>query len=283
MTVKQLLGAAAAKLRDAGVEGPRSEAEILLAHALGVDRSWLYAHDDAEVDADVAPLVARRCKREPLAYIVGERGFFGLTFAVTPSVLVPRPETELLVELALERLVGVPSPLVVDAGVGSGAILLSLLRRLPTARGIGVDISPAALEVARSNAAALAVDDRAEFVNGDLLSTLARRCDAIVSNPPYVRRDELPTLSPEVRHEPTVALDGGCDGLDCYRRLLPQARRLLAANALLPDGAGRSFCAVEIGATQAAAVSEIARRCGFARADVHRDLAGLDRVVVMSC
>jgi release factor glutamine methyltransferase len=203
-----------------------------LAFAWRVDRPGLYCRLN-EVPAPAVidsfeQLVERRLRGEPLAYLTGEREFMGLSFNVSPAVLVPRPETELLVETALVLLrEGGPSPLVVDVGTGSGAIAVSLAVHHPPVRVVAVDISGAALVVARANARRHGVADRVSFVQGNLLADIGGPADLIAANLPYIPSGELDGLPAEVRCEPRLALDGGPDGLDLYRRLVPQALRLL--------------------------------------------------------
>jgi release factor glutamine methyltransferase len=227
--------------------------------------------DDAAARADA--LIARRAAREPVSQIVGYRDFRLHRFAVTPDVLTPRPETELLVEAALENIPREVPRRVLDLGIGSGAILLSILAERPLAEGVGVDISESALAVARENAQALAVADRAAFFISDWGEALAAEgFDLVVSNPPYVRTGALSLLAPEVaQYEPVAALDGGPDGLDAYRRVLPAIARLLK-----PGGA----FALELGQGQAEAVWAHADDAGLKPDAVREDLASIPRVLV---
>ncbi len=273
--LKQSQGYFAAK----GLDNPRLEAEVLLCAVLGCDRVRLYVDferplSQGEVDA-YRKYVAQRGARYPVAYITGHKEFMGLDFTVTPACLVPRPETELLVErvAGLVQAAGPATAKLLDLGTGSGAILISLLTLLPQALGIGSDISPAALAVARDNAVRLGVKGRCGFVVSDLYASLppGRSYDVLISNPPYVRRGDLAALQPEVRREPRLALDGGPDGLAFYRRLLGEAPRHLAADGLL---------ALEIGAEQGAAVTALCRSAGFSQVAVGQDYAGLDRLVL---
>jgi release factor glutamine methyltransferase len=266
-------------LRDARAALPGDEAaleaEVLLMHALGIDRAKLYACLDeplsSEESAAFARLVARRKAHEPLAYITGHREFFGLEFEVTRDVLIPRPETETLVEVAI-AFVGERAVAVADIGVGSGIIAVSLAKALPKATFVGTDVSKAALEVARRNAERHGVADRIDFREGELLAPIEGRLDVIVSNPPYVKTAELGTAQPEIReHEPRVALDGGSDGLDVIRRLLAEAPVRLAEG-------GPLFC--EIGASQGEAVRALATAAfPAARIEIMKDLGGRDRVL----
>jgi release factor glutamine methyltransferase len=255
------------------VLGDRLEAELLLAHALGVNRAWFFAHaEDVPVDADVASfdaLVRRRADGEPVAYIVGCRDFWSLPLEVTPATLIPRPETELLVELALARLPEGGS--VVDLGTGSGAIALAIAKERPDAQVTAVDASEAALEVARRNAAALGLQ-RVAFANGDWFAPLAgQRFDLIVSNPPYIEADDPHLAQGDLRFEPTTALASGQDGLDDIRRIAAAARGHLHAGGWL---------LVEHGWNQGEAVRGVFQTAGFAEVSTVQDLEGRDRVTV---
>jgi len=251
----------------------RLDAELLMAHALGVSRSQLLLrHMQAAVPAGFAALVARRAGHEPVAYITGRQAFFGLDFAVSPAVLIPRGDSEVLVEAALEH--AARGARVLDCGTGSGALLLAVLAGLPGATGLGIDRSAAALAVARANAAALGLADRAEMRLADWDTDGWRDglggFDLILANPPYV--EEAADLAPDVQgHEPAGALFAGADGLDAYRVLVPQLPALLA-----PGG----VACVEIGASQAEAVSAIAAAAGLA-ASLRHDLAGRPRVLLL--
>lgn len=248
-------------LRDALLEASNSisrrDAETLLAHILQHDRAWLLAHADddlAATDLDtLRALATRRAANEPLQHLTGTQEFFGLAFRVTPDVLIPRPETEHLVEAVLDFARALPDPhlRIVDVGTGSGAIAITLASVLEHASVTAIDISPAALAVARDNSARLGIGDRIRFLEGDLLTPLAGEAafDVIASNPPYVALEDAPTLAPEVRdHEPALALYAGPHGLDIYRRLIPQAFDLLRPGGLL---------ALEIGFGQREALIEL--------------------------
>ncbi len=283
LTIAQGLGWAADQL-SASSETPRLDAELLLAHALGWGRARLIAEGRQPLAPEqlgaYRQLVARRAALEPVAYIVGHREFYGLDFAVDRRVLVPRPETELLVELALafarqtferSNVQTFERFRIVDVGTGSGCIAIALAVHLPEAQVVAVDIPPAALQVARRNVERHGVADRVRLAEGDLLAPLGEPVDLLVSNPPYTIVSEID--EGVRRHEPGGALDGGPDGLAVYRRLLAQApAKLRPGGALL----------LEIGATQGAAVADLARRSfPKARIGVHQDLAGLDRVVTV--
>ncbi|HYO64256.1 MAG TPA: peptide chain release factor N(5)-glutamine methyltransferase, partial [Pyrinomonadaceae bacterium] len=227
-TIAGALAEAARVLGDAGVAEARREAGSLLAHALGRDRTFLITHGDDELGGDLLArfrrLAARRAAGEPLQYIRGAQEFFGLDFEVTPDVLIPRPETELLVEAALELLAGTQAPRVCDVGTGSGCVVVSLLHGRGDARGVGLDISPPAVRVAARNAARHDVAARLELFESDCFSALegaGRVFDVIVSNPPYIPERDIADLQREVRdHEPRAALTPGGDGLRIIRRLV---------------------------------------------------------------
>lgn len=260
-----------------GIESPRLDAEVLLSHILGRERIYLYVHFDEPLEpAELAryrEAIKQRVQRVPVAYIIGEKEFMGLTFKVTADTLVPRPDTEILVQAAVERLrARGETPRFADIGTGSGAICLSILHFLPKAQADTVDISPAARAVAEENAAALEVADRVTFHTGDLLAPLVGQCyDAILSNPPYIPDGDIAALAPEVRlKEPRTALAGGKDGLDFYRRLTADAP------AHLKDG---GFLAVEVGIHQAAPVAALAVPA-FSRTEILKDYAGIERVVI---
>ncbi len=268
-----------------GCDGPRLDAELLLAHALGLSRARLLARFDRELSpAELARyrrLIERRRAHEPVAYIVGHQEFYGLDFYVDGRVLIPRPETELLVEKAIElagkvgdRGYGLYPLTLADVGTGCGAIAVSLAVHLPQATIYALDCSAEALEVAARNVRRHGVEGRVHLLRGDLLSPLPEPVDLIVANLPYVSEAELAELPPEIRcYEPLSALDGGPDGLRHIRRLLAQA-----GGYLRPWGA----VLLEIGATQGQAVAELARRhFPAARIEIAKDYGGLDRVVIV--
>jgi release factor glutamine methyltransferase len=272
-------GAAAQTIREAAIrlaassDTARLDAEVLMAHALGVTRSELLLRNmGGPVPATFDGLIERRLGHEPVAYITGETEFFGHPFLVSPAVLIPRGDSEVLVEAALKAA---PAPgRVLDCGTGSGALLLSVLAERPGAEGLGTDRSLDALQVAAANAARLGLAERTRFLHADWdelgWADSLGQFDLILANPPYVE-DEA-DLSPSVReHEPAGALFAGPDGLDAYRVLIPQLPGLLAENGI---------ALVEIGATQADAVRAIARTAGLA-AQLHRDLGGRPRVLTL--
>jgi len=261
-------------LGDVGIDTARLDAEVLLAHACGVSRVSLMT-GSTNVDADAAEnfrtMIARRAAREPVAYIIERKEFFSLDFEVTPAVLIPRPETETLVEAALKFLATRREPRILDIGTGSGAIAIAIAVNSPEARIKATDISKEALEVAHRNAIRHRCEDRIEFVGADLFPDGHPRFDLIVSNPPYVAEADLETLQPEIRlHEPRHALLDGSDGLEFYRRIGTESR-----SRLNPDGA----VMVEIGAGQASDVEALFRRAGFSNIDAIRDLARIERVI----
>jgi release factor glutamine methyltransferase len=269
-TPAALLPAAAARL--AGGGSPRLDAELLLAHVLGVGRSALFAHaDDPLEDAAVArfeALIARRAAGEPLAYITGEREFWTLTLSLTPDVLVPRPETELLIERALALQDAAPAA-VADLGTGSGAIALALAHERPRWRILATDRSAAALAVARANAARLG-SANVEFLRGEWCAPLgARRFALIVSNPPYIAAHDPALADPALRHEPAGALSPGPTGLEALAAIATQARAHLepGGHLLLEHGAG-----------QRESLARLLVSLGYAHVRSHPDLAGLDRV-----
>ncbi|MBN9432934.1 MAG: peptide chain release factor N(5)-glutamine methyltransferase [Bosea sp.] len=279
-TLGTLRRAAARRLTDAGIDTPALDARILVATAVGLAPNALPLAEDRAVTpgeaAAIAAMLARRAAGEPVARIVGSREFWGLPFALNADTLVPRPDSETVIEAALAFVDQGGSrsrPLrLVDIGTGSGALLVALASELPAATGLGIDLSPGAAAAARDNAARLGVGDRLLFVIGSY-ADCAGPADVVVTNPPYIESGVIAGLAAEVRdHDPRLALDGGADGLDAYRAIIPQLQRVMADD-------GRAF--LEIGAAQAEAVSALADQQGFA-ARVHRDLAGHDRVVELS-
>ncbi len=283
-TVRQALREATASLSDAGIESACLDAELLLAEALGLDRSKLYLHYEAPLETRAEErfrsLLARRVDGEPAAYITGRREFWSLDFLVTPAVLVPRPETERLVEVAVglfeaESQISDRKFQILDLGTGSGAISISLAKEIANAEVWATDVSSDALGIARANARRHGVEEKIQFLHGDLFEPVSARAeifDLIVSNPPYVRSDEIDALPRDVRDfEPRIALDGGADGLDCYRRIIPGALRYLS------DG---GFLALEIGAEMGLEVARLfVQADGYTPPRRYRDYAGRDRIV----
>lgn len=276
-TVATALDRAVADLRSAGVEAPRRDARILLAEVLGGDPALVIGYPERQLDQTeigrFESLLGRRVAREPVSRILGRREFWSLDFCVTPDTLDPRPESETLIEAVLARLKDRASPLrILDLGTGTGCLLLALLAELPRASGLGVDLSPAAVAIARHNAESLNLADRASFNEADWASNLTDSWQVIVSNPPYILDAEIADLAPEVAdHDPRMALSGGPDGLAAYRSLIPQAARLLAPGGTL---------ALEIGAGQAKDVERLLEAAGLARVGRARDLSGIERCIL---
>jgi release factor glutamine methyltransferase len=273
--------ALAIAFRAAGLDSPALDAQLLIGHALGLDRTALLSNAErklgtAEADA-VAALKARRLAREPVARITGVKEFWSLDFTVTPATLVPRPETETVVEAALtaidaEGLRAVPLRLL-DLGTGSGALLIALLSELPQAVGIGTDVSLAALAAARANAARHGVGDRAQFVACDFGTALKGPFDLVVANPPYVASGTIAALASEVRdYDPALALDGGRDGLAAYRAIAADIGRLLAPSGVL---------VTELGAGQCKAVARLFAQRGLTVGRTVNDLAGIPRALTV--
>lgn len=272
-TAHALLATARDTLREAGVEDPLLVARLLLSYALGIGREELLRRGDAPIGRDEAgkfrDLVALKARRVPLAYLTGRREFYGWAFEVTPAVLIPRPETELLVDLAIARLR--PGGVLLDVGTGCGCIAVSAAAA-GWERTLALDVSALALDVARRNAARRGVQARVGFARADVLAGIVSHCaDLVLSNPPYIPTGELARLEPEVRdYEPRAALDGGPDGLVYHRRIGDEARRVLRPGGVL---------AMEVGAGQAPSVAEMLREQGYCRIWTQRDLAGIERVV----
>lgn len=272
--IAQTLRTAAAALAETS-DTPRLDAELLMAEALGLSRSeLLLRHMQSSVPAGFAALLTRRLAHEPIAYILGEQEFYGLSFVVSPAVLIPRGDSEVLVETAVALAPGARR--VLDCGTGSGALLLAVLAQLPGASGVGIDRSDAALAVARENAARLKLSPRATMIAADWTrpgwTEALGRFDLILANPPYVEDEAV--LAASVRaHEPAGALFAGPEGLDDYRCLIPQLTRLLTAGGI---------AIVEIGSTQAEAISAIAAAASFHVA-LHHDLAGRARALSLTC
>jgi release factor glutamine methyltransferase len=274
-TVREALTAASDAIAAAGSDTPRLDAELLLAEATGRSCARLAADPDGPLDGREAmafgALVRRRVAREPVAYILGRKGFRRLELRTDRRALIPRPETELLVEVALE----LAPRRVLDVGTGSGAVALAVADELPDARVVAIDVAAPALELARENADALGLGERVELRLGTAADVAAgERFDLVVANLPYVREDERTSLAPEItRYEPAEALFGGRDGLDVIHALLA---------ALAPGGPGPDCDAValEVGAGQAAAVADLIGGAGFGAIETRRDLAGIERVVL---
>jgi release factor glutamine methyltransferase len=260
----------------AGVESPVLEAQLLVAHALGTDRLGVISQPDRALSREeivgVSRLVARREAREPLAYILGKREFYGLELECGSGVLVPRPETELLVDFALETLPQWERPTVLDIGTGSGCIAISVLARAPWVRAIAIDISTEALSTTERNAERHGVPDRFQMLQGDIRRIeIPGQVEMILSNPPYIPSSEIESLQPEVRDcEPREAFDGGAGGLEYYRAIAQRSQDLLAAGGTI---------AVEVGAGQARDVADIFETHGLGSIRALKDLQGIERVV----
>lgn len=272
----ELLARAATVLEEAGIPDARREALLLLAHALGVDRLGLLALGrDALVEADgFERLLARRARREPLAFIVGRQGFWTLDLAVSPDTLIPRADSEALVEALLQARPGRGAVTrLLDLGTGTGCLLLAALSEYPAAWGLGVDRSAAACRLASSNALANGLATRSAFVCGDWTAPIRGGFDVILGNPPYVPTPDLAGLMPEVAaHEPVAALDGGPDGLHAFRTLIPAVTPLLAPGGL---------CVLEVGAGQAEKVAALGTAAGLDRVGTRADLGGVVRAVLL--
>jgi release factor glutamine methyltransferase len=280
-TLRGVLMESAQFLLGAGIESAQIDAEVLLRRVLGIEKAQLYSTLDVPLSTDqqlqFQEMLLRRAQHEPVAYITGRKEFWSLDFIVTADVLIPRPETELLVEVGLERLAHFvdKAPLILDIGTGSGVIAVCLAKERFDAGISAVDISAAALETARTNVKRHGVSDRVHLMRGDLFVTLGAKTrvfDLIVSNPPYVRTGEISLLAPEIRDwEPMTALEGGVDGMDIYRRIIEEAHEYLA-----PGG----HIVLEIGADLGKTVTELFTRSGYyGQVSVYRDYAGKDRVV----
>ena len=283
LTIADALREAAARLRVACVAEPRREAGTLLAHSLGRDRAFLITHADEALTAsqlaDFRARVARRAAGEPFQYIAGRQEFYGLEFEVGPDVLIPRPETELLVEEALKLLKGTDAPLLCDVGTGSGCIAVTLLHERGDARGLALDVSSAALAVAARNAARHGVDERLRLLVSDCFEALRgggheeTRFDLVASNPPYVAGSEMEGLQKEVRdHEPRIALTPGGDGLAVIRRLVARAPEFLK-----PGG----HLLLEIGFGQHERVASLVNPAVWTLLGIRPDLQGIPRVVAL--
>ena len=269
--VRDALNAATAQLA-AISDTPRLDAELLMAHALGIEREKLLMWSlDMDVPAAFVQLLTRRLSHEPVAYITGTRGFWSIELAVTPDVLIPRPDSETLIAAAVAHFGQAGPRTILDLGTGSGALLLAALAEWPNAQGVGVDQSEAALAVAAGNAARLGLADRATFQCGDWADGITGLFDLILCNPPYVESEAA--LARQVAdYEPASALYAGADGLDDYKRLMPQLPPLLAPHGIV---------ALEIGHMQCAAVSALAEAQGFT-VTCHQDFGGRDRCLVLS-
>jgi release factor glutamine methyltransferase len=276
-TIATARHALAEMFRQAGIDSADADARLLIAHALGINRAALMTDGARALNTGemktIDALAARRLKREPVSRIFSSKEFWSLSLTVTPDVLVPRPETETVVEAAIDTLLPMKQEKlrILDIGTGSGALLLALLSEFLNATGIGTDISAAALEVARTNAERNALAARCTFVACNIAAGVQGTFDLIVSNPPYIAHGEIAALAPEVRdYDPSLALDGGADGLDGYRAIAAQARPLLAQGGRL---------IVELGAGQESAVRALFTRAGLHVTAAKEDLAGIPRAL----
>jgi release factor glutamine methyltransferase len=278
-SVSEALQLIAQTFRAAGIDDADADARVLAGHALHLDRARLISQSDRVLEARevnaISGLAARRLKREPVSRILGRKEFWSLALAITPDVLVPRPETETVVEGALDFVVRnglrMEKLRILDIGTGSGALLVALLNELPNATGIGTDISRAALEAAQINVTQFGFESRSSLIACDMAAGVEGQFDLVVSNPPYIARGEIASLAPEVRdYDPMMALDGGDDGLTAYRSISADAKRILAQG-------GRLF--VEMGAGQEPAVRELFTNAGLEVGIARNDLAGTPRVL----
>jgi len=285
LTVSGAVLGARRRFAEAGLETPELDARVLVGHALGLDRVGMISDGNRpltpEEGARIDALVVRRLAREPVGRILGYREFWGLRFALGPETLEPRPDSEAIVEAALDAVSAGPGRAarmrIADLGTGSGCLLVALLSELPSAFGVGIDIGPGAVRVARENAVANGVADRAGFVLSHWSDALSGGFDVVVSNPPYITSEECAVLPREVAgFDPAAALDGGADGLDSYRAILDDVARVLAPSGTL---------VLELGAGQCEAVSRLARDRGLLPGEARRDLAGIDRAlaITVSC
>ena len=281
MLISEALRWAKDSLSRSGIPNAPLDAEVLLSEILRRDRSFLYSHSELPISLNAEELlrvwIRRRSRNLPVAYILGKKEFWSLEFGVTPAVLIPRPETELLAALSIEKAKEEKAELIVEAGCGSGALLVSLARELGGSRFCAIDSSPDALWVARQNAKRYGVAGKILFLRGDLLAALRGtrwegEVDLVVSNPPYIPRGEIPGLSPDIRlYEPRKALDGGEDGLSFYRRLIPEAARFLRAGGWL---------IMEMGQGQSKTIRGLFTQSkGFGEVSAAKDYQGIERVI----
>jgi release factor glutamine methyltransferase len=277
MTINQVIAEAVEILRVSGIQEPLFEARSLMAHAIDNDRTFIFAHPDDELDpydlVRFREFIARRKLREPFQYIVGKQEFYGLDFVVTPDVLIPRPETEILVEAAIDTINRLEAPMFLEIGTGSGCISISILKAIPTARGIAIDISTRALEVSRKNAETHLVGDRLTLLHSDLFESVpCTYFDVIVSNPPYIASSDIAQLQPEVRDfEPIAALTDGRDGTSIIQKIVDgSANRLVDGGRLL----------IEIGYGQSSAVKKMFSPQLWRSISILEDLQKIPRTVI---
>ena len=266
---KQALADITTRLKAAGLEDPRREARLLLAAALNTNQAGLIARDEVDPSA-YANFLARRANHEPLAYLTGHKEFWGLDFLTSKATLIPRPDTETLVEAVLES--GLKPTTVLDLGTGTGCLLLSILHEFPHAFGVGLDLNPEAAQLAATNAQRLGLSTRASFLAGSWADSLAQKFDLVLSNPPYIESADIPGLMPDVAaYEPALALDGGTDGLTAYRAILAALAEILSPTGL---------CVLELGAGQFPALKALADSSGFT-ATPKPDLSGIERAAIV--
>ena len=276
-TVQQILFKISAQLLQSSIEKPMMEARIMLAYILNVSTSYLVANSNYVLESHqiqaLDQMVVRRCNREPLAYITGIKEFWGLNFVVDRNTLIPRPDSEVLVEATLNFAKELTKTIkILDLGTGSGCLLLALLHELPNSSGIGVDQSLEAIRVAQYNANQLQLSNRVQFIQDDWANSVNEQFDIVITNPPYIKITDIHNLAPEIKiYEPHLALFGGTDGLECYRKLLPRAYQILTDQ-------GRLFA--EIGQGQEDAVNAIATHSKFELVKQHKDFRGIIRCLV---
>lgn len=275
-TVAQAIGEATKRLEDAGIDDPRREARLLIGAALQKTPTQIFnAVDEAVSQSEedqISSLITRRANGEPVAYILGEREFWSLSLVVNPATLIPRPDSETLIEMVLEHCSDQPPRRVLDLGTGSGCLLLAILSEFKQASGLGVDISAEAISVASENAKNLGLLDRSDFILGSWVKCVDATFDLIVSNPPYIPTQDIEALEKDVRaFEPMTALDGGADGLDMYRAIFSEINPVLSDDGIV---------VVEIGIGQRDDVCEIALSHGFELAHTRADIGGITRTLL---
>jgi release factor glutamine methyltransferase len=279
MFAKDLLQAGVAALAAAQVDNAPLDARLLLEHALGMSREQLLVDMEREINNDeqarYEAMIVRRATREPVSHILGKREFWGMEFSVSSATLDPRPDSETLIEAALARMPDRHKFLnILDLGTGTGCLLLSLLKELPNASGTGVDMSEDALKIAKNNALELGLQGRATFMQSNWCDHIEQKFDIIISNPPYIPTKTIDSLAPEVAHfEPKLALDGGEDGLDCYRELFASLPKIMAHD---------SFAVFEIGMDQQVPLATIIAQHGLQLADMKKDLSGIIRCLIVT-
>ncbi len=277
-TILSVLDWTRAHFESKKLSSPRLDAELIMGHALSLERVMLYAHFDRPLGQEeltaIRGLVARRARGEPMAHLVGKKEIWSLTFEVTPDVLIPRPDTETLIELCVTKMKTRETPVIADVGTGTGCIAIALAKELPAAKVTAIDISPKALAIAEKNRERHAMNERVSLVESDLLASIPENADfdLIAANLPYIAREEIPKLMRDVKDfEPHLALDGGPDGLDLVRRLVLEARTRLREGGVL---------ALEIGYDQRERTEAILAEAGYREIEAHQDPGEHDRVVL---